>query len=365
MRVLFYDAIGWAYDADTPYNEPLGGTQSAVAYLTAELAAQGIEVTVANDVPAPIRSRNVDFVPLRGMSPERMNGFDVVVVLLGALAEDLRRSGVRVPLVLWAHHAPNEPDVQKLKMGPERSAWSGYVMVSQWQADRYVAAFGLPRDRIKVIGNAVPPSLAAMPLAPAWFDTGEAPVLVYTSTPFRGLETLLIGFPSLRRAVPDVTLHVYSGMNVYRKTTVVDCYDSLYELARALPGVEYKGVVGQSELAGAIASAAGMAYPCIWAETSCIAAMEVMAAGGLILSTVYGAIPETTAGYGHLLPLPSNRFALPGEWAAMAAKTIEECRRNPDAARKRREEQAAFTRKNYAWPLRATQWVDYLRTKIV
>lgn len=363
MRVLFYDAIGWAYDADTPYRDPLGGTQSAVAYLSAELAEAGVDVTIANAVKAPIRSRNVDVVPFQSLTTEFMNGFDVVVVL-GALGEHLRRSGVRVPLVLWAHHAPNEADVQKLKSSQERNAWDGFVMVSQWQADRYVAAFALPRDRIAVIGNAIPPTLAAMPLAPAWFDTGEPPVLVYTSTPFRGLDVLLMAFPTLRRAVPDVALHVYSAMKVYRNVDAVDIYEPLYELARTLPGVEYKGVVGQDALAGAVSRAAGMAYPSIFAETSCISAMEVMAAGGLLLLTAYGALPETTAGFGHLVPLPANRLALPGEWAAMAAKVITECRRNPDAARRRREEQAAFARTNYSWPLRARQWIDFLQKKI-
>ena len=41
MNIAFVDSIGWDYDVSTPYERPLGGSQSALAYLAVELARQG------------------------------------------------------------------------------------------------------------------------------------------------------------------------------------------------------------------------------------------------------------------------------------------------------------------------------------
>lgn len=53
MRIAFVDRVAWPYDADTPYDEPLGGTHSAACYLAVELARLGPEVTIFNGVAAP------------------------------------------------------------------------------------------------------------------------------------------------------------------------------------------------------------------------------------------------------------------------------------------------------------------------
>ena len=41
MHLAFFDRIGWDYGADTPYVQPLGGSQSALCYLAAELVKLG------------------------------------------------------------------------------------------------------------------------------------------------------------------------------------------------------------------------------------------------------------------------------------------------------------------------------------
>ena len=48
LRVVFADLMPIRYDPDTPYRSPLGGTQSAVAYLLPRLAALGMHVTLAS-----------------------------------------------------------------------------------------------------------------------------------------------------------------------------------------------------------------------------------------------------------------------------------------------------------------------------
>ena len=120
-------------------------------------------------------------------------------------------------LVLWTQHAADQPAMQPLAESEVSALVDHFVFVSGWQQAGYEHAFALSPQRCRVIGNAVGPAFAGLfadgrtaLAAKAW-----PPRLAYTSTPFRGLETLLDVFPAIRAAVPGVTLGVYSSMQVY------------------------------------------------------------------------------------------------------------------------------------------------------
>ena len=60
MKIGFLDTYTWDYNIETPYREPLGGTQSAICYLAEALAAQGNEVFLLNNTSESGMSRGVD-----------------------------------------------------------------------------------------------------------------------------------------------------------------------------------------------------------------------------------------------------------------------------------------------------------------
>jgi hypothetical protein len=177
MKIAFIDPYPYPYNAETPLKQPLGGTQSAVAYLSAELVRLGAHVTVVNGVEEPATSAGVSFVPKAMLSARFLNQFDAAVVVAGAQGRTLRDHGVTVPMVLWCHYAPDQPDVQRLTHADERAAWNGYAMLTPWQAERYVSAFNLPRAGLRVLGNAVSPAFRDLPDHEPWFQRGEAPIL--------------------------------------------------------------------------------------------------------------------------------------------------------------------------------------------
>jgi glycosyltransferase involved in cell wall biosynthesis len=76
-----------------------------------------------------------------------------------------------------------------------------------------------------------------------------------------------------------------------------DPYRSLFERGRSMPSVTYHGVVPNVELRAALRDVHFLVYPSTFAETSCLAAIEAMAAGCRVIVPSLGALPETTAGY--------------------------------------------------------------------
>jgi glycosyltransferase involved in cell wall biosynthesis len=362
MRIAFLDPAFLDYTVETPYERPLGGSQSAICYLAVELVRLGHSVAVVNGTATPgvhngvlLANRN------EGFCSKFLNQFDTVVVVNAPGGLWLRNQSVEAPLVLWLTHAHDQPALRPLQNEGERKVWSGFAFISKWQRDTISTKYGIQREKSQVLRNAVSPVFVDLALGQPWFVRNDAPVLIYTSTPFRGLSVLLKAFPIIRGALPGTRLRVFSGMSLYQVRPQDDKYSELYRPCEATEGVEYVGPIGQSLLAQEITGAAALAYPSTFAETSCIAALEAMAAGATVLTTSLGALPETTHGFAALIESQADPARLATSFADMAVTTLREMRDNPEQASLRRDSQVAFVRENYAWSARAEEWSSWLR----
>jgi len=363
MKIAFLDPIDWDYTPFTPLERPLGGSQSAICYLTPELTALGHEVTLINGVLKPGVYARVNCPgQAAGLTPEYLNQFDAVIGVNSAMGVKLREGGVTTPLILWSQQASDQKDMQGLREADERLAWNAFFLVSDWQAASYASEFGIRPDRIAVLRNAAAPIFQSLqPRARPFFRTGKPPVLAYTSTPFRGLLLLLLSFPSIREAIPQCRLRVFSSMGVYQQNSEHEpLYRSLYALARALPGVEYMGSVSQTALAAALAEADMLAYPNVFPETSCITAMEAMAAGCLVCTSRLGALPETTAGFGFLMDLPADILQMAQAFVALVVGVYRDACAAPDRFDDAIVRQRAYAREHYTWAARAREWAAAL-----
>src|SRR5258706_10588925 len=363
MRIVFYDRTPVDYTAQTPFERALGGSESAQCYLSIELAQLGHSVALVTNTSAPGRYRGVDCSNHHDANtPALLNAADIVVASNEALGRVLRDSyRVTKPLVLWIGHAHDQPAVKNLESSRERKIWAGFAFVSQWQLEQFADNFWVPADKLRVMRNAVSPAFAACAPGEAWFLRDDPPLLVYTSQPYRGLDVLLDAFPAIRATMRGVRLRVFSGFAAtYQTVPEDDPYRGLYERCMAIEGVDYVGPIAQTALASELLGAAALAYPCTFMETSCIAALEAMAAGLTVLITRIGALPETTAGFARLTEYRHDRARLAEEFAAMAVEVLKAQRLDPAGAVARRDAQIAYVREHYTWGKRALEWQDWL-----
>jgi glycosyltransferase involved in cell wall biosynthesis len=364
MRIAFIDYVNWDYDPDTARTRALGGTQSAVCNLVKELVQRGHSVALLNGVPKARQVAGVSCLPLYRL-PEsvfREANLDVVVVVnVAGKAKWLRRLlPPQTRLVLWVQHDIDQPRVAAL--ADEVEAYDHFALISEYQRGRYVQAFGLPMERIALMRNAASPHFIDPidPTQPVLSQKSHPPVLAYTSTPFRGLDILLDAFPTIREAVPNTTLAVFSSLAVYNVSAEDDKarFGDLYNRCRETDGVIYMGGVPQPALAKLMGGMRMLAFPSVFPETSCIAAMEAMATGCQIVTTRLGALPETCAGFADLVDLPEEQSNLAGLFAEAVISALTRDRSTVEAHLRG---QLNFAREQYTWARRAKEWETFLQ----
>ncbi len=390
MHIAFVDFINWDYTIDTAYQRPLGGSQSALCYLAEQLATRGHEVELINNAAMPGVSHGVICLPLAKARPEVWQNFDAVVMLnavkQGLAIRPLLRSDAK--LIAWLQHADDQPAVRGLANAEFREAFDRFAFVSQWQRGRFEEVFGIPAERSHVMRNAIGPAFRGLvrsphpgPLpegegataacggpkaySPKAFSpqpTAHSLILAYTSTPFRGLDLLVHAFPAIRKEAPRTTLRVYSSMQVYQTPSEKDLaqYGALYQLCRDTPGIEYIGSLSQAELAKQLVEADVLAYPNHFAETSCIAVMEAMAAGCYVMTSALGALPETTAGFGRLLPVGDSWLDYTDRFIEEMVKLLDEMRKQPAKFEAKLARQVEFVNAQFDWAKRAAEWEEWL-----
>ena len=104
-----------------------------------------------------------------------------------------------------------------------------------------------------------------------------------------------------------------------------------------------------------------MAYPNTFAETACIAVMEAMTAGCVVVTSDLGALPETTAGFARLVEAPAKPAEHVRLFADAVLRELLERRTAPDAeAEARLRAQVDYKNKDNTWEARAGEWTRWL-----
>lgn len=362
MRVCFVDYAVWDYNVDAPTVIPLGGSQSALCYLAAAMARNGHAVTALTGTTKPGSVLGVECLNLHAVDKGLLHesDFDAVIVLNGAgysKLKDILPASTR--LILWTQHEPVQPAMRKLALPEVSDKWDGIVCVSDWQRNAYIEAFKIAPERMAVLRNAIAPSFEGLFLSKEDMVNAKSNplTLAYTSTPYRGLHHLLDIFPEVKRDHPEASLHVYSSMAVYQKHEAYDAdmFKWVYDALDGMDGVDYAGSLPQPQLAERLAVSHVLAYPNIFPETSCISAMEAMAAGLKVVTSDFAALPETTEGFADLVPINfKDQKAYVRDYTGVLSRACSELCVDALWA------QVAHMNSRHTWAVRASQWTEYL-----
>jgi len=116
----------------------------------------------------------------------------------------------------------------------------------------------------------------------------------------------------------DVELDIYSSTQIYGdqfKEMNDKQFVKLYERAKTIKNVNYKGYLDHSELMKILHTYDVYVHPSIFEETSCMAAMEALACGLVAVTTDLGALYETCCDFPIYIPYLEDQKLLAEQFA--------------------------------------------------
>lgn len=129
---------------------------------------------------------------------------------------------------------------------------------------------------------------------------------IYSSFPNRGLLQLLQMWPTIIENVPTSTLHIYSDVNNKWSNDVEpqkmkQIRDLLADMSDSKYGIHYHGWVSKKELAETWLSADIWFYPCTFAETFCLTALEAASSKTFVVTNDLAALQNTVGNRGCII----------------------------------------------------------------
>lgn len=285
------------------------------------------------------------------LDPDLLRQFQIIASRVRSLDPTRKR-------ILWLHDKPCREESSFLEQAVNRATLDGIVCVSHYQALLYHLIPGVPYSDIRVLQNAIEP-----------FDCyrrrrAQSIRLIYHSAPNRGLEILVPVFEYLATIHPDIELDVFSSFGLYGWPERDEPYRSLFARCIAHPRIRCHGTQSNETVRLALSECDVFAYPCIEPETSCIAAIEAMAAGCLTVCASYGALPETTANFAHLYPFSEDGQVHGRRFSVALDDAIRRIRMRRTEDDTLRAKQVEYFNTFYCWDRRAGEWEQYLRSMV-
>jgi len=257
--------------------------------------------------------------------------------------------------ILWQKNSYDQPNLQEFfgnKLRHKEYDW--YVFNSHWNYEKFRYFFDIPTERSMVIKNGT----SNFPKRKI-YKKGDPIKILHHNTPWRGLNVLLRAMQEITN--PNITLDVYSSCQVYGdgfKKQNDEQFKPLYEQAEKLKNVNYIGYKPNEYILEHITDYDLYVYPCIFEETSCVSAMEALAAGVHVITNNFGALYETCSEWPVYINYSTDYEAMAKDFASginVAATYLHE-----DYIQNHLENQQKFYKRFYNWDKKGAEWESFL-----
>lgn len=333
-KILFIDLSFWDYY--TIQKSPLGGTQSAIYYMSIELSnIYNICVMTKNtdniDVNQNLKYQNFNYNNLNNFNP------DIIICqgIINNIIFEYKNTYKNIQLILWQQHDINikfvKNEFDKIIKSNLNQYIDKYIFVSKWQRDRFIQYYNIDHNKVFVFQNGIDKKI--LDDCSTINIHNKKKELIYVSSPYRGLLPAYFIFDEIKNFIPDIKLKVFScfkrdiinstGSNNTQNTSQYNCltyndlekfddnynkyYINLYKLLINNPNVEFYGSVPQNVLFKHMKDSMIFFYPNTYPETCCSSIIEAMAHKCNVITSDLGALRETSNGFSKLFdPLISN-----------------------------------------------------------
>jgi len=253
--------------------------------------------------------------------------------------------------ILWMHHFVDQKEAQNLGLKDFVQKLDHIVFNSNWNCKKHIDHFEIPKNKSVVIKNAIEK-----------IDFEEKPKdkinLVYHTTPWRGLALLLKVFKNLD--LKNIELNVCSSTIIYGKkfdSVLGKKFENIFNECKNTKNINYFGFVDNKKIIQMLKKMHIFSHPSIWPETSCIAAIESMAAGCEVVTTNLGALTETCSSFGTFVNFDRNFDSLEKKYSEVLFNSIKNFWSNENQNKLKLQRETINA--TYSWDVRSIEWEKF------
>ena len=253
--------------------------------------------------------------------------------------------------VLWMQHFVNQEEAKNLGSKDYVNKLDYIVFNSNWNFEKFQYQFKIPESKSLVIKNAIEK-----------IDFHEKPKdkinLVYHTTPWRGLIHLLKVFKRLN--LQNTELNICSSTIIYGKkfdSILGKKYENIFEECKNTKNVNYLGFVENNKIIELLKNMHIYSFPSIWPETSCISAIEAMAAGCEIVTSNLGALYETCTPFATFVSFDSNFDNFEKKYQKALENSVKNFWSKENQKKIRLQQEVINL--TYSWTVRSKEWISF------
>lgn len=316
MKIAFLDTIGLTYNGNTLNEKGLGGSESAIILLTKELIKIGFEVTVYCRCDIPGTYDSVKYLNLTELHNIQDN-YDILVSSRNVLpfAPEIVRNDILVKYgvdvliyqdliknskykILWMHDTFCSGDeyIQNLLAD---NYFDEIFTLSDWHAIYVSTAYHnnvkrfpeffknkmfYTRNGIVNYGNDID------------ITKKDKDLFVFNASISKGMKPLLDEvWANIKVGIPNARIKVIGGYYDFvdnNPDSFKNQFESYKEKYNGKDGIEFTGIIKQSEIAEILKEASYFLYPNIYPETFGISVTEAINYNCLLIGFNFGALEE-------------------------------------------------------------------------
>lgn len=306
--------------AETPNKEGIGGSETAVIEITKRLAQKGFKPVIYGK-PGSMEGEYDGVLYLSWKRWRPSDQYDHFVSWRNPrIALDNQGSE---HLYLWAH----DLNYDKYLSEEIGGLYDKILPVSDWHGRYLEQWYPFLKGKTLTMPNGI--DLARSKRAKEKFPVKQPWRIVWASSPDRGLRNLLDIWPIIRTIEPAAELHVYYGFENLEKQMLEGSAVSKWIIESVSEGLKQDGVyswgkVDQETLAEEFQRAEMWLYPTSFLETSCITAVEAMAADLLCVTSASGNLPDILGEAGVCVPGHANTWNFQDKYLDMVTIMMQD-----------------------------------------
>lgn len=301
--LVFYLGAGWErWDETNLITGGIGGSETAAIWMAREMSKIGYQVKVFAD-PAQ------DHMDMSGDDVEYIHWTKYDKFAKSTYIDFLISSRTTDPLGVFHHAYRKYVWIHDIFINGNKNynchvdKVNYFLTLSDWHKDFVHDHHGIPKDKILVTANGIDPTRYKRVN-----EIQKVPgQIIYSSSPDRGLDTLLYCSDFIKQYVPNLKIIVAYGFSNWQRAVQwrndpneINYMNRIKEMLKK-PYVEYVGRIDQKRLAELQMQSSGWFQPTRFTETFCITAAENGFAKNPILASKLAGLTTTVGDNGILL----------------------------------------------------------------